>query len=62
MNIEKLFQAVKDEPMEHTLNTAVCELERQGYEVTVNLIFQIFLLNDNREILFLVKTSQVILF
>ena len=32
MNIEKLFQAVKDEPMEHTLIIAVSELKRQGFK------------------------------
>ncbi len=35
MNVQKLFEAVKQEPDQHTLIVAVNELERQGYTVTV---------------------------
>ncbi len=36
MNLQLLFQAVKDEPDLPTLFVVVAELERQGYAVTVN--------------------------
>jgi len=36
MNLQLLFQAVKDEPNLPTLFVVVAELERQGYAVTVN--------------------------
>jgi len=36
MNVQALFQAIKDDPMQHTLIVAVAELERQGYAVTVD--------------------------
>lgn len=36
MNIQLLFDAIKQEPDQHTLTVAVLELERQGYAVKVN--------------------------
>ncbi len=39
MNIQKVFQAVKDEPDQSTLIVAVAAVEAQGYEVTVNVKF-----------------------
>jgi hypothetical protein len=36
MNIQKIFQAVKDAPDQTTLIVAVGALEEQGYEVTIN--------------------------
>lgn len=35
MNIQLLFLAIKNEPLNHTLLVAVTELERQGYGVIV---------------------------
>lgn len=39
MNVQKLFEAVKIESGQPTLLVAVAELERQGYSVTVNRIY-----------------------
>ena len=36
MNIQRLFQAVKEEPDRHTLITIAFELEQQGYNVTLD--------------------------
>lgn len=35
MNVEKLFDAIRNEPSQQTLLIAVLELERIGYHVTV---------------------------
>jgi hypothetical protein len=36
MNVQKLFNAIKDESDQPTLIIATIELERQGYNVTLN--------------------------
>jgi hypothetical protein len=35
MNIQKVFDAVKEDPDQHTLITAVIEIEDQGYTVLI---------------------------
>lgn len=35
MNVQKVFDAIKNEPDQATLIVAALELERQGYSVTV---------------------------
>lgn len=36
MNLQKIFEAVRNEPDQPTLIVAVTELERQGYKVLIN--------------------------
>jgi hypothetical protein len=40
MNIQKVFEAVRNEPDQLTLVVVALELERQGYKVTVNEKYQ----------------------
>lgn len=36
MNLQKIFEAVRNEPDQPTLIIAVSEIERQGYQVIIN--------------------------
>lgn len=65
MNIQKVFEAVRDEPDQSTLIVAVNELERQGYKVIINERYNgskdLILAGEKNELRYLTHINGVII-